>query len=83
MKRLLIINIKNKRYVTYNKEQFQNYYNEIYEYILDNTKLPGCLQNKNKKTIKNKRNKFHKLVKNKYQILNIQINIYIPPFIYK
>ena len=67
------IEIKNKTYVNYPKIELKNYYNEIYNYLLDNKNMPKRLEystSKNRKTIEKKRTKFRNMVKRKYRILN-------------
>ena len=52
------ISIKNKNnYVKYHRENCENYYNEIYDFIKDNNKYPERILNhtKKKKKIANKK----------------------------
>ena len=67
----LKLKINKKIYVEYPKLSARNYYNEIYDYIEDNNKMPSRLaytKEKNRKTVEKKRSKFRKMVKNKYRI---------------
>ena len=77
----LKININKKIYVDYPKINFQNYYNEIFEYIQDNNKIPprlAYIKGKNRKTIEKKRTRFRKMVREKYRINGdrLQYNYY-------
>ena len=65
------LNINKKIYVEYPKISSPNYYNEIYDYIKDNNKMPNRLEyskEKNRKTVEKKRAKFRKMVQSKYRI---------------
>ena len=49
------LDLKRKKYVNYPKDGLKNYYNEIYEYIKNNNKMPERLEyskTKNHKTLK-------------------------------
>ena len=51
------LNIKDKSYVDYPKENLKNYYNEIYKYLMNNSELPKRLEyskDKNRKTMEKK-----------------------------
>ena len=65
--------LKKKIYVKYPKTGLEDYYNEIYRYLVNNEIMPPRLKydkSKNRKTQEKKRNKFRKLIKNKYKIEN-------------
>ena len=67
----LKIDSKSKIYVDYPRYYLKNYYNEIYNYLIDNTVMPKRLEyskEKNRKTVEKKRGKFRKLVNEKYRI---------------
>ena len=77
----LKININKKIYVDYPKLLFKNYYNEIYDYIQDNNKLPtrlAYIKGKNRKTVEKRRTRFRKMVREKYRINcdRLQYNYY-------
>ena len=65
--------MKKKIYVKYPKSGLEDYYNEIYRYLINNEIMPPRLKydkSKNRKTQEKKRNKFRKLIKNKYKLEN-------------
>ena len=69
----LKLNINKKKYVDYPRSGLKNYYNEIYNFLKDNSILPERLQyskEKNRKTMEKKRGKFRKMVNQKYRIEN-------------
>ena len=71
IKSLNLKNIKKCGYVNYNRKGLENYYDEIGEYIKDNTKIPFRLTNKankNKKSQQKKRGKFKKMIAARYRI---------------
>ena len=71
IKSLNLKNIKKFGYVNYNRKGLENYYDEIAEYIKDNTKIPFRLTNKankNKKSQQKKRGKFKKMIAARYRI---------------
>ena len=71
IKNINIKNIRNEKYVSFNRKTCENYYNEIADYILDNNNIPARLKNnplkKNKRQSK-KRGKFRKMIKNHYRL---------------
>ena len=67
----LKIDSNSKKYVDYPRYGLKNYYNEINNYLIDNTVMPKRLEyskEKNRKTVEKKRGKFRKLVNEKYRI---------------
>lgn len=72
------ISIKNKNnYVKYHRENCENYYNEIYDFIKDNNKYPERILNhtKKKKKIANKKYEYRKMIKKNFRIFNNRLQI--------
>ena len=74
------LNINKKIYVEYPKISSPNYYNEIYDYIKDNNKMPNRLaysKEKNRKTVEKKGLNLGKWYKVNIESMKIDYNIVI------
>ena len=73
------IKLKKKEYISYPKKGLEDYYNEIYRYLINPKIMPPRLQyskNKKRKTQEKRRTRFRKLIKNKYRIINERLQYF-------
>ena len=76
----LKIDSSSKNYVEYPRNDLKNYYNEIYQYLIDNEVLPKRLEyskNKNRKTVEKKGVNFENYVRKNIEYLQNVYNILI------